>query len=37
MCVKVACDNCQKPTWSGCGEHVEDALAGIAAEDRCSC
>ncbi|CAB5018509.1 unannotated protein [freshwater metagenome] len=23
------------PTWSGCGEHIEDALAGIPNEQRC--
>ena len=37
MCSKVICRNCNKPTWSGCGEHIEEALAGVALEDRCSC
>ncbi len=37
MCVKVTCDDCKKATWSGCGEHIEQALAGVAAADRCSC
>ena len=37
MCVRVSCDNCAKPTWQGCGEHIEDALAGIPAEERCTC
>jgi hypothetical protein len=35
MCVQVTCNSCQKPTWEGCGEHVEDALFGVAVEDRC--
>ena len=35
MCSKVICRQCNKPTWSGCGEHIEDALAGIAVSDRC--
>ena len=37
MCEKVACRKCNKPTWAGCGEHVELALAGIAIADRCAC
>ena len=35
MCSKVICRQCKKPTWSGCGEHIEEALAGIAVSDRC--
>ena len=37
MCTKVECKKCAKPTWQGCGEHIEEALEGIALEDRCSC
>ena len=37
MCSKVACDICEKATWVGCGEHIEDALEGVALEDRCAC
>jgi len=36
MCRAVRCRTCGKATWAGCGDHVEEALAGIAAEDRCS-
>ena len=36
MCVKVTCKICKKPTWSGCGEHIEEALDGIALADRCA-
>lgn len=25
------------PTWSGCGNHIEQALAGVAKKDRCQC
>ena len=35
MCSLVSCKICKKPTWSGCGEHIEEALAGIAIADRC--
>jgi len=37
MCSKVECKKCGKPTWQGCGEHIEEALVGVALEDRCSC
>lgn len=37
MCSKVMCVTCQKPTWEGCGEHVEDALAGVPESERCQC
>ena len=29
MCKKVTCDTCHKPTWEGCGEHIEDALKDV--------
>jgi len=35
MCQKITCTVCGKATWTGCGEHIEQALAGVAAEDRC--
>ena len=35
MCSLVICSQCKKPTWSGCGEHIEQALDGVAKEDRC--
>ncbi len=37
MCKRVTCPDCGKPTWEGCGEHIEDALAGVPVEDRCQC
>ena len=37
MCARVTCENCSKPTWAGCGEHIEDALQGVAVPDRCAC
>ncbi len=37
MCSRVNCRSCGKPTWSGCGNHVEQALAGVAHADRCQC
>jgi hypothetical protein len=35
MCSKVTCRQCSKPTWSGCGEHIEIALAGVPESQRC--
>ncbi len=37
MCHRITCATCHKPTWSGCGQHVEQALAGVAKADRCHC
>jgi hypothetical protein len=35
MCSPVRCGICGKITWSGCGLHVEQALAGVPVEQRC--
>ena len=35
MCYPVTCPVCGKTTWEGCGEHVEEALAGVPEGDRC--
>ena len=37
MCSRTTCSNCKKPTWSGCGNHIEIALAGVPKKDRCKC
>lgn len=37
MCQKVTCRNCGKPTWTGCGAHVEQVLVGVPKQDRCRC
>jgi hypothetical protein len=37
MCAMVTCADCAKATWDGCGQHIEEALEGIAASDRCNC
>lgn len=37
MCSQVKCATCGKPTWSGCGRHIEQALAGVPPEARCRC
>lgn len=37
MCSPARCRRCGKVTWSGCGQHVERALAGVPAAQRCTC
>lgn len=37
MCSPAVCDRCKKITWTGCGQHVEEALAGVPPEKRCTC
>ncbi|WP_193392936.1 hypothetical protein [Gordonia phthalatica] len=37
MCFPVTCPTCGKITWDGCGEHVDEVLAPVPAEQRCSC
>ena len=35
MCRAVTCSTCGKPTWAGCGEHIEQALEGVPEAERC--
>ena len=35
MCIRVDCPICHKPTWKGCGEHVEAVLGDVPEADRC--
>jgi hypothetical protein len=37
MCSRVTCPDCGKPTWAGCGQHIEQALAGVPKDERCRC
>jgi len=37
MCSPVQCSTCKKITWSGCGQHIEEALAGFAKNEICTC
>jgi hypothetical protein len=37
MCSTAICDRCKKITWTGCGQHVDQALAGVPPENRCTC
>jgi hypothetical protein len=35
MCAPTTCRSCGKPTWSGCGNHIEQALRGVPESQRC--
>ncbi len=37
MCARVTCTTCGRPTWDGCGQHVEEALTGVPQSERCAC
>ncbi|MFH8381840.1 hypothetical protein ACH4E7_12965 [Kitasatospora sp. NPDC018058] len=37
MCRRVVCRTCGKPTYAGCGMHVEQVLAGVPKSQRCAC
>lgn len=37
MCYRVTCKKCSKPTYKGCGRHVEQVLSDVPVQDRCSC
>ena len=37
MCQRVQCSQCGKPTWVGCGAHVEEVLGDVPEHDRCHC
>lgn len=37
MCQRVQCGKCGKPTWTGCGQHIEEALRGVPKDQRCTC
>jgi hypothetical protein len=35
MCHKTTCRKCGKPSWAGCGNHIEIALKGVPKSQRC--
>ena len=37
MCRQVTCRTCGKATWSGCGQHVDQVMAGVPTSKRCDC
>jgi hypothetical protein len=37
MCQRVTCNSCGKPTYAGCGRHIEQVLGDVPSEKRCKC
>lgn len=37
MCQRVTCKSCGKPTYTGCGRHIEAVLGDVPSAARCRC
>ncbi|HEY5853446.1 MAG TPA: hypothetical protein VIW24_05160 [Aldersonia sp.] len=37
MCRQVTCKTCDRPTWAGCGAHVDQVLGHVPPAQRCRC
>lgn len=37
MCRRVECSECKKPTFAGCGMHIEQVLGDVPKTERCTC
>lgn len=37
MCSPTRCRNCDKTTWTGCGNHVDQVMRNVPKHDRCEC
>lgn len=37
MCRRIVCAECKKPSYAGCGMHVEQVLGDVPREERCTC
>ena len=37
MCARVECPTCGKPTYAGCGAHIEQVLGNVPRDQRCKC
>jgi hypothetical protein len=37
MCRRVECSRCARPTYAGCGAHVERVLGDVPPGQRCRC
>ncbi len=35
MCRSTTCRTCGKKSWAGCGQHVEQVMAGVPTAQRC--
>jgi hypothetical protein len=37
MCRRVKCFDCGRPSYEGCGRHIEDVLGDVPEDQRCQC
>jgi len=37
MCRRISCERCHKPSYAGCGAHIEQVLADVPEAQRCHC
>lgn len=37
MCRRVTCKDCGRPSYAGCGMHIESVLGDVKPADRCRC
>ena len=37
MCSPATCRTCGKASYTGCGQHVDQVLAGVPQHKRCDC
>ena len=37
MCRRVTCTTCGKPTFAGCGAHIDQVLGDVPLAKRCTC
>jgi len=35
MCRRTTCNDCGRPSYAGCGNHVEQVLGDVPADERC--
>ncbi len=37
MCQRIVCESCGKPSYAGCGRHVDQVLSDVPVQERCHC
>jgi hypothetical protein len=37
MCRRIDCPKCGRPTFAGCGAHIEQVLGNVPPAQRCHC
>lgn len=37
MCRRTECPDCKKPSYAGCGRHIDQVLGDVPPAERCRC